>query len=82
MMPTSDYHDVGDEAALWSVSGSDVLVRPRGRAWGYEQARVWYSWAARQWALAYVGHDKRVRRVAMYRNASELIKDVQVMARQ
>lgn len=81
MMPTSDYHDVGDEAALWSVSGSDVLVRPRGRAWGYEQARVWYSWAARQWALAYVCHDKRVRRVVMYRNASELIKDVQVMAR-
>ena len=81
MTPTSDYREVTDAAGLRGSTGHDVLVRPQGHAWGYVAARVRYSAEARQWVLAYVAHDRRVRRVVLYQTAEELLKSVQVMAK-
>lgn len=80
MTPTSDYREVTDAEALRAVAGRDVLVRPRGHAYGYVAAHVEHSQDARQWVLAYVAHDRRVRRVVLYQTADDLLKSVQVMA--
>ena len=80
MSPTSDYRDVSDDETLRSVCGKQVLVRPRGHAWGYVRAIIDYSDDARQWTVAYIDNTKRVRRVVLYQNTAELFKSLQIMS--
>ena len=80
MSPTSDYRDVSDDAALRAVCGKQVLVRPRGHAWGYVRATIDYSDGARQWSVAYIDNTKRVRRVVLYQSTAELFKSLQIMS--
>ena len=80
MSPTSDYREVSDNVALRSVCGKQVLVRPRGHAYGYARAVIDYSEDARQWSVAYIDNTKRVRRVVLYRSTAELFKSLQIMS--
>lgn len=80
MSPTSDYREVSDDASLRSVCGEQVLVRPRGHAWGYVRATINYAPEARQWAVAYIDNTKRVRRVVLYQTTAELFKSLQIMS--
>ena len=80
MSPTSDYREVSDNVALRSVRGMQVLVRPRGHAYGYVRAVIDYSEDARQWSVAYIDNTKRVRRVVLYRSTAELFKSLQIMS--
>ena len=80
MSPTSDYREVSDNVALRSVFGKQVLVRPRGHAYGYVRAIIDYSEDARQWSVAYIDNTKRVRRVVLYQSTSELFKSLQIMS--
>ena len=80
MSPTSDYREVSDNVALRSVRGKQVLVRPRGHAYGYVRAVIDYSEDARQWSVAYIDNTKRVRRVVLYRTTAELFKSLQIMS--
>ena len=80
MSPTSDYREVSDNVALRSVCGKQVLVRPRGHAYGYVRAVIDYSEDARQWSVAYIDNTKRVRRVVLYRSKAELLKSLQIMS--
>lgn len=80
MSPTSDYREVSDDVALRAVCGECVLVRPRGRAWGYVRAKINYSPESRQWSVAYIDNTKRVRRVVLYQTSSELFKSLQIMS--
>lgn len=80
MSPTSDYREVSDDVALRAVCGSDVLVRPRGHAWGYVRAKIEYVPEARQWSVAYIDKTKRVRRVVLYQSTAELFKSLQIMS--
>lgn len=80
MSPTSDYREVSDDVSLRAVRGKQVLVRPRGHAWGYVRAIIDYSDAARQWSVAYIDNTKRVRRVVLYQNTEELFKSLQIMS--
>lgn len=82
MTPTNDYREVGDDITLRTVCGEQVLVRPRGRAWGYVRAVIDYIPEVKQWTVAYIDHAGKVRRIVLYRNDSELLKSLQVMARQ
>lgn len=80
MSPTSDYREVSDDVSLRAVRCKQVLVRPRGHAWGYVRAIIDYSDAARQWSVAYIDNTKRVRRVVLYQNTAELFKSLQIMS--
>lgn len=80
MSPTSDYRDVSDYVTLKAICGKQVLVRPRGHAYGYVRAIIDYSDAARQWSVAYIDNTKRVRRVVLYRTTAELLKSLQIMS--
>lgn len=80
MSPTSDYREVSDDVSLRAVRCKQVLVRPRGHAWGYVRATIDYSDAARQWSVAYIDNTKRVRRVVLYQNTEELFKSLQIMS--
>lgn len=80
MSPTSHYREVSDDVALRAVCGEQVLVRPRGRAWGYVRAQIDYSKDARQWTVAYIDKTKRVRRVVLYQSTAELFKSLQIMS--
>lgn len=80
MSPTSDYRDVSDDATLRTVCGKQVLVRPRGHAWGYVRAKIDYSPDSRQWVVAYIDNTKRVRRVMLYQSTAELLKSLQIMS--
>ena len=80
MSPTSDYSEVSDNVALRTVCGKQVLVRPRGHAYGYVRAVIDYSTDARQWSVAYIDNTKRVRRVVLYRSTAELFKSLQIMS--
>lgn len=80
MSPTSDYRDVSDDVALRSVCGKQVLVRPRGHAWGYVRATIDYVPEAKQWTVAYIDNAKRVRRVVLYQSTAELLKSLQIMS--
>lgn len=80
MSPTSDYRDVSDDVVLRSVCGKQVLVRPRGHAYGYVRAIIDYSEDARQWTVAYIDNTKRVRRVVLYQTTAELFKSLQIMS--
>ena len=80
MSPTSDYREVSDDVSLRAVRGNQVLVRPRGHAWGYVRAIIDYSDAARQWSVAYIDNTKRVRRVVLYQTTAELFKSLQIMS--
>ena len=80
MSPTSDYREVSDDVALMTVCGKQVLVRPRGHAYGYVRAIIDYSKDARQWSVAYIDNTKRVRRVVLYRSKAELLKSLQIMS--
>lgn len=80
MIPTSDYREVSDDVSLRSVCGKQVLVRPRGHAWGYVRAKIDYSNDARQWVVAYIDNTKRVRRVVLYKSTAELFKSLQIMS--
>ena len=80
MSPTSDYLEVSDAVSLRSVCGKQVLVRPRGHAWGYVRATIDYIPEARQWTVAYIDNTKRVRRVVLYQNTAELFKSLQIMS--
>lgn len=80
MSPTSDYREVSDDVALRSVCGKQVLVRPRGHAYGYVRAIIDYSEDARQWSVAYIDTTKRVRRVLLYHSTAELFKSLQIMS--
>lgn len=80
MSPTSDYREVSDYASLRSVCGKQVLVRPRGHAYGYVRAIIDYSKDARQWVVAYIDNTKRVRRVVLYQSTEELFKSLQIMS--
>lgn len=80
MSPTSDYSDVSDYVTLKAICGKQVLVRPRGHAYGYVRAIIDYSEDARQWSVAYIDNTKRVRRVVLYRTTAELLKSLQIMS--
>lgn len=80
MSPTSDYLEVSDGATLRAICGKQVLVRPRGHAWGYVRATIDYSQDARQWTVAYIDNTKRVRRVVLYQTTAELFKSLQIMS--
>ena len=80
MSPTSDYREVSDNVALRSVCGKQVLVRPRGHAYGYVRAVIDYSEDARQWSVAYIDNTTRVRRVVLYQSTSELFKSLPIMS--
>lgn len=80
MSPTSDYREVSDNVALRTVCGKQVLVRPRGHAYGYVRAKIDYSDDARQWSVAYIDNTKRVRRVVLYQTTAELFKSLQIMS--
>ena len=80
MSPTSDYRAVSDDVALRTVCGKQVLVRPRGHAYGYVRAVIDYSEDARQWSVAYIDNTKRVRRVVLYQSTAELLKSLQIMS--
>ena len=80
MSPTSDYREVSDDVTLRAVCGSDVLVRPRGHAWGYVRATIDYVPEAKQWTVAYIDQSKRVRRVVLYQTTAELFKSLQIMS--
>ena len=80
MSPTSDYREVSDNVALRSVCGNQVLVRPRGHAYGYVRAVIDYSKDARQWSVAYIDNAKRARRVVLYKTTVELFKSLQIMS--
>ena len=80
MSPTSDYREVSDDVALRTVCGKQVLVRPRGHAYGYVRAIIDYSEGARQWSVAYIDNTKRVRRVVLYQSTAELFKSLQIMS--
>ena len=80
MSPTSDYSEVSDNASLRSLCGEQVLVRPRGHAYGYVRAIIDYSEDARQWSVAYIDNTKRVRRVLLYQTTAELFKSLQIMS--
>ena len=80
MSPTSDYREVSDDVSLRAVLGKQVLVRPRGHAWGYVRAIIDYSDAARQWPVAYIDNTRRVRRVVLYQTTAELFKSLQIMS--
>ena len=80
MSPTSDYREVSDNVALSTVCGKQVLVRPRGHAYGYVRATIDYSEDARQWSVAYIDNAKRVRRVMLYQSTAELLKSLQIMS--
>lgn len=80
MIPTSDYREVSDCVALRAICSKQVLVRPRGHAWGYVRATIDYSQDARQWTVAYIDNTKRVRRVVLYHTTAELFKSLQIMS--
>ena len=80
MSPTSDYREVSDVVELREVCGKQVLVRPRGHAYGYVRAVIDYSEDARQWSVAYIDNTKRVRRVVLYQSTAELFKSLQIMS--
>ena len=80
MSPTSDYREVSDVVELREVCGKQVLVRPRGHAYGYVRAIIDYSEDARQWSVAYIDNTKRVRRVVLYQSTAELFKSLQIMS--
>lgn len=80
MSPTSDYREVSDNVSLKAVCGSQVLVRPRGHAYGYVRAIIDYSEDALQWTVAYIDNTKRVRRVVLYQSTAELFKSLQIMS--
>ena len=80
MSPTSDYREVSDYVTLRAVCGNQVLVRPRGHAWGYVRAIIDYSDDARKWSVAYIDNTKRVRRVVLYKTTAELFKSLQIMS--
>ena len=80
MSPTSDYREVSDNVTLRAVCGKQVLVRPRGHAYGYVRATIDYSQDARQWTVAYIDNTKRVRRVVLYQSTAELLKSLQIMS--
>lgn len=80
MSPTSDYREVSYDATLRAICGKQVLVRPRGHAWGYVRAMIDYSTDARQWTVAYIDNTKRVRRVVLYQTTAELFKSLQIMS--
>lgn len=80
MSPTSDYIEVSDDVELRPVCGKQVLVRPRGHAWGYVRATIDYVPEVRQWTVAYIDNTKRVRRVVLYKSTAELFKSLQIMS--
>lgn len=80
MSPTIDYREVSNAVSLRSVCGKQVLVRPRGHAYGYVRAIIDYSQDSRQWTVAYIDNTKRVRRVVLYQTTAELFKSLQIMS--